>query len=392
MPENDEAKPAPPAPQAPAPAPLRPDRYSAGAETLISEHIAAMSAAHPARRWFWINLLTLLALSAAATWWFSQQLQPFFTEVVLVGGSLTLWTLLRLVWAVAEKSSGFDAGERSRKLLSSPELTRLLIVAVVLLGLLWPTTASLYFEYGGPDATESGGGGGGGDYVVEVWRTGDNTRFIEPLTISSTSKVVGRPFFWQRAVVPLQCRIVKPAGFDARDCSLQGAHSVRLRVPGSFVAQELHLLRLVPSGHAFIELPLPADSAATRYQLELAVGAQRFTLDDIRKQTVYLGGLGERMDSALALELPPGDYAAFLARSFVAAQIDDASAAQMASVLSTRPRAWNVLQARAGQQLEIALRWFHGEGGAQQSGLMAGFPVRYTVTSDKVQTIWLPPL
>jgi hypothetical protein len=51
-----------------------------------------------------------------------------------------------------------------------------------------------------------------------------------------------------------------------------------------------------------------------------------------------------------------------------------------------------VLQARAGQQLDISIRWTRSEDGTTKSGLMQGFPVHYTVSPDKVQTIWLPSL
>jgi hypothetical protein len=378
---DDPRKP-PPAPSPPAV--VRPEEVSAGAESVISEHVAKMLHAPPSRRWFWINLVLLLVLSAAGTWWFTQHLEPFFTEIVLVGGSLTLWAFLRLLWDVIEKATGAHPVEHSRPWLASPALTRLLVVAAIVLAVLWPSTTSMYFEYGGSGAGES-------DYDVEVTRTADKTRFMPPLKISSTSKVEGRPFFWQHALLPLQCRIVKPAGFDPVDCSLRGARSVRLKVPGSFAAQELHLLRLVPAGRTFIELPLPSDSSATRYQMTIDVDGQQLVLDDLRKQTVYVGGAGERMASVLELE-SAAEYGAFLARSLRAAKLDEDSAAQAASLLSTHTRAWDALQLKAGQTLGIAVRWSRNEGGTPQGGVMPGFPIHYTVTSDKVQTVWLPSL
>src|SRR5437868_394502 len=80
----------------------------AGAETVIGDHVASSFLPAPGKRWFWLNLLMLIVLAPFATFWFQRHLEPYFTQILLVGGSLTLWAVIRLVWEIIEKMTKVD--------------------------------------------------------------------------------------------------------------------------------------------------------------------------------------------------------------------------------------------------------------------------------------------
>jgi hypothetical protein len=63
----------------------------------------------------------------------------------------------------------------------------------------------------------------------------------------------------------------------------------------------------------------------------------------------------------------------------------------LAAVLALRSRSWAALDARQGQTLRFSLQHTWNEGGQVLVRDVEGFPMDYTVTADKVQTIWLPP-
>ncbi|MBC7983952.1 MAG: hypothetical protein H7Y02_08865, partial [Candidatus Obscuribacterales bacterium] len=219
------------------------------------------TAASNRSHWFWINLGLLCVLAPFATYWFQQHLQLYLTEIVVVGGAFTLWAIVRLVWGVFERFTKFDAWNESRTLLSSPAVTRILVVATVVFGALWLTTSSLYLELqGGKSAVE---------YQVDVVRKSDGSPILKVGTLNAGQAVIGTPKFWHWRHVDLQCRIVQPIEYEPRDCSLAAGKSTRINVPGDFQAKEFHLLRIVPVGALYRTLPQDTDLPVTRYDLEI---------------------------------------------------------------------------------------------------------------------------
>jgi hypothetical protein len=62
----------------------------------------------------------------------------------------------------------------------------------------------------------------------------------------------------------------------------------------------------------------------------------------------------------------------------------------MAAVLVVRTKTWDVLDARTGQRLRFSLKRRERRDGKETSIEVDGFPAEYVVTSDKVQTVWIP--
>lgn len=357
---------------------------NAGAETVVADHVASSFRPSPSKRLFWVNLVILLALSIVGTLWFKEHLEPYVTQILLVGGSLTIWAAIRLLWAIVEKMTKIDPWDQARSKWSSPAITRFLLVIAVAQGVLWFSSASLYFEHAGAGAGER-------EYVVRVTRKPEQVRFVDDVTIATSAKLNGAPYFWGQANTPLECRIISPPAFEALDCSLHAGQSTRIKVPGSFEPKDLRLLRLVPAGMTYVELPAVTDTPSTHHRLEMNVEGKTYVLDNVRKQTIYLGGVGDDMDLAYAIE-KSAEFGDQLSKSLRAAQLDDATVQQVASVLTTNIRKWDAIRVKPGQKITLSMRWSKTENGKEESDIVKGFPIVYAVTSEKVQTVWLPPL
>jgi len=330
-------------------------------------------------RWFWGNLFALLLLLPFATHWFQQHLRLYFTEIVVVGGAFTLWALVRLLWGFFEKATEFDAWDYSRRLLSSPGTTRLIIVAALCLFVLWWTTASIYFELGGAESADS-------EYVVQVKRKGDAAVFLENVIVSPSRPVSGRPLFWQSAAIELDCRILRPVRFQPKDCTVRPGQSTRVSVPGDFHEKEFHLLRLVPGRALFRDLPNEADQPTTHYDLTVTrQGDPPHVLKDLRRQTVYVGAKDDEMELVLGLE-NTNAFERFVSTRMRAAQLDAEGASQFAATLVSNTRPWPAIYLKSGDRLTVSVSWSN----QSESGIVEGFPMEYTVMADKVQTLWVP--
>lgn len=332
-------------------------------------------------RWFWTNLGGLCLLAPFATFWFQQHLQLYFTEIVVVGGAFTLWALVRLIWGLIERFTKFDAWESSRSFLSSPAMTRILLVGAIVFILLWFSTSSIYLELRDSDST--------GEYRVEVLRKADGSPLLENATLSAARAALGAPHFWHWETTQLQCRIVQPIEYEPRDCSLSPGTSTRIRVPGDFKRKEFHLLRIVPVGSLYRTLPQDTDQPVTRYQLEIKRGNEVTSLADIRKQTIYFGARDDEMPLVMRLE-EPDKYEHFLDTRFRVDGQDKDSASLSAAVLSSSTRVWPAMYVKSGDKLIIKVLWTKSEEGRTESGTLDEFPINYQVTADPVQTLWLP--
>ncbi len=331
-------------------------------------------------RWFWINLSAICLLAPVATYWFQQHLHLYFTEIVVVGGAFTIWALVRLVWGLVEKATQFDAWDASRQLLSSFAVTRWLLVALLLFVVLWQSTGSLYLKFASNQ---------GGSYQVEVVRKSDGSPVLTNVTLSAGRAVVGMPVFWEWNATALQCRIVRPVAYEPMDCALAPGKSTRIAVPGDFKPKEFHLLRIVPMGALYRTLPQDTDQPVTRYDLVIERGKDSVRLTDVRRQTVLLGATAEEMPLVLRLH-DDATYEHFLDTRLRAAGQDRDNASLTAAVLSSTARALPGLYVKAGDELTIKVLWTRTDEGRTETGVLEEFPVSYRVTSEQVQTVWLP--
>ena len=73
-----------------------------------------------------------------------------------------------------------------------------------------------------------------------------------------------------------------------------------------------------------------------------------------------------------------------------ARRVDSESANLMTAILTLNTKVWPTYQVRTGDMLELAVRSTNPDGGC---GLVTAAPspvTTYTVTDEKVQTLWFP--
>ena len=336
------------------------------------------SSAAPSRHWFWINAVALCILAPWATYWFQQHLKLYFTGIVIVGGVFSVWALAQAMWGLLARLGKVDALDHTRRLLSRPDVTAVLFAVAAMLLVLWFSTASLYVTYEGA-ANE-------GEYLVEVVRQPDNSPVIAPATLTAGHAVVGGPFLWQGGKSEMLCRILRPAKYEVRPCNLEPGRSTRIRVPGSFTAREFHLLRLVPGGTLYSQMPSVVETPVNRFDLEVETGGQRLVLEDMRRQVLYTGAGANEMPVVMALE-EPGLLQEYIRNQLLARDMPAQNADRTTAILTLSPRTWPTFYVREGDRLSFTARLIKRNG---EIRVLEGFPVQYTVTADKVQTIWLP--
>jgi len=333
-------------------------------------------------RWFWINLGALCLLAPLSTYWFQQHLQLYFTEIVVVGGAFTLWALVRMVWGLIAKATQLDAWETSRNLLASPAVTRGLVAATLLFAILWWSTGSIYLQLAGS---------GAGEYQVEVVRKSDGSPLIARDSLTASRPVVGLPMMLRSETLPLECRIVQPVEFEPLDCNLAPGKATRIEVPRSFKPKEYHLLRIVPGAALYRNLPQDSDQPVTRYELLVERGSDALRAPDLRRQTVFAGASPAEMSLVMRLHDAP-NYERFLDARLRAAKQDRDNASLMAAILSTSTRTLPGMYVKAGDVLKFTVTYTRSDEGEIESGTLEGFPMTYQVTSDQVQTLWLPQI
>ncbi len=86
----------------------------------------------------------------------------------------------------------------------------------------------------------------------------------------------------------------------------------------------------------------------------------------------------------------PGALEHHLQNRLLAKGNDPQSAAMATAILSSATRRWPTFYLRTGDQLTLTVRVTQPQGGSQSTTVFEGFPIKYTVTADKVQTAWLP--
>jgi hypothetical protein len=193
-----------------------------------------------------INVSLFVILAVSTMLWVNRHLQPYLIKTTLIGGTLTLWGIWKLIQSWVKW--GLESAEISlaRRILDRQASTEVLVLGLVVLAVLFFSTSSVYLVYEGDKKGEA-------EYTVEV--THDDKPYLEPITIASYNRVKGRPLFLRISGVHLQFDITTPRGFQPLERDFGPGSSIHLRVPLDFKRKELHLLRLVPGLTIWNELP-----------------------------------------------------------------------------------------------------------------------------------------
>lgn len=244
-------------------------------------------------RWrYRVTLLMFAIVAAALVLWFQRHVEPFVTETLIIGGTMSLWGLWKLGWSMYEDAGGGSGKDFTRKLLGGPGALRALVFGLIIVVLLHAWTSSVYLRYGGaPPGEES--------FKVRVM-DGD-TVFMGPFDIGPGASTVGYPMFPRFSTLRLRYELVEPRGYLPFDADLAPWSAHDYKVPGGFKRKPIHVLRLVPGFALLPDLPKPGESGGPRYYLELRARGQTALIGDLTKSIVITGATQPDLPDPLTL-------------------------------------------------------------------------------------------
>lgn len=269
----------------------------------MASQIRTNSPSSPDKIRYRLNLILLLVVGFFATLWFYRHLRLYVTETVLLGGSITFWTLWKISSSLLNWTIGGSRKTLGQQVLGKPWATEYLVLALFPLAFLYATTASVYMSYEKAQSGQS-------TFEVAVLNLGNP--YIPPITVTSVNRVAGRPFFLNFGSIDLEYRIVNPRGYRSIQKRLSPWEANFLRVPHDF--QKLNLARLVPSPMLSNKLPRVGDHTSNRYYLDIEHKGTHFRLEDFRRQIVYTGALEKdlpipsKKDNSATLRRELDDY------------------------------------------------------------------------------------
>lgn len=232
-----------------------------------------------------LNVLFFALFMVALTFWFTRHLEIYVTQILLIGGTMTLWALWQLLQSWLEWGWDSDTKDTAKALLGRARGTEYLVFAWILLLVLWFTTSSIYMTF-------EGGAPGESEYRVET--VGGKRNLFPALTFNASERVAGQPYFLQLQAQPIELRIVEPRGYLPLQEKLTPGQRLDIKLPGSFRKKKFHVLRLVPGVYFFNNLPDYSEYPSVFYEITVSrAGAQPVVFRDLRKQSLYAGAAGD---------------------------------------------------------------------------------------------------
>ena len=135
-----------------------------------------------------LNLILLLVVGLLFSLWFYRHLQLYVTETVLIGGTITFWTLWKILGSLMNWTFGSERETIAQRLIGKPWATEYLALSLFPLAILYGTTASVYLVYEGAESGES-------TFQVDVLH--NRNPYMDKIEVTSSSRVAGKPFFFE---------------------------------------------------------------------------------------------------------------------------------------------------------------------------------------------------
>jgi hypothetical protein len=330
-------------------------------------------------RRYYINLIFLLSILTLVSIWFYIHLHLYVTETVFIGGTLTFWAVWRIIRPLFEWAFGNEKDSWARRVLEKSATTEYLVLSLVPLALLYFTTASIYLVYEGAKPGES---------IFQVDVLNNQNPFLERLTVTSSDRVAGRPFFLNFSAVDLEYKIVAPIGFRPLKKRLTPWKSTHLRVPRDFERKQLHLLKLVPGLKLYARLPKAEDQPEQKYFLKIEAQGMVYRLDDLRRQIVFTGA-SEQDFLFMLKNYNKTNTLQELDEYFAKIGVPIAARKQSISTLVGEARQLESSELRSGNEVKITVGKL-----AKNENLETTTPKHlltkiYTVTDETEQIVWL---
>jgi hypothetical protein len=241
----------------------------------------AETAAKDESRSTYLWTLALFAVVAAAlVVWFQRHLQPFVTETLIIGGTISLWGLWKLVWTMFTDAGGENRKDLTRRLLGTPGAFSALLFLAVIAIVLHALTSSIYLRPAGAASGEH-------SFTVQVME-GDEV-YMGPFTVKP-GEVIGEPLFPSLGTHELEYQILEPRGFEPLRKTLRPWSAHNIKVPGSFARKVFHHVVLVPDTALFSDLPPPGVEGGPRYYVAITANGESAVHADFLQQLVVTGG------------------------------------------------------------------------------------------------------
>jgi len=233
-------------------------------------------------------------LQAIVASWFLCHLQRWFASALV--GSLLL-VVIPLAYATFTSFAGDELKALPAKVLGAPRARTILIILILVGMAALFLTSSIYFEYA-PVGAETK------DCTVEIIDVATNTPFASPITVTPKDTVGGRPFLFRFFPTKLRFQVAESPGREPKMDTLSPGKRILWRAPADFPAKQFHVVRIVFGPRLWNNLAEPTDATSVFYDLLLTMGAKTTTMDDIRRQTIYLGASSEGLDFVFKTEDP----------------------------------------------------------------------------------------
>lgn len=348
----------------------------------MSADTTQTAAAEPGRRCYIVNILLFTAATVLYTFWFQRHLKVYVTEVLILGGTLSLLGVWKLAWDAFGTASGVKSDDLVKRLLQSPNATEYLLFSLLPIGILYACTASIYLSYSD---------GGGKQYKVEVWE-GDRM-LVAPYEVNSFDRNVGGPLFFRTATSELEYRIVEPSGFRPLTQTLRPWSQHALRVPADFKRKELHLLRLVPDPTLSGVLPATRESRGLRYCLRIrwrdAEGREQLVEQTQYWNTSVLTGMTEPDLRATATDTELAALRSWVDDHLAKMGAVEAERQPVVAQLAGAPLQLPSAELVAGTVVTIQLLGYGSDATPAEATLLS--QTQYTLAGGRVHTVLIPP-
>jgi len=258
-----------------------------------ADAVSAGEKAEAASRWrYRLTLLLFAIFAAAVVLWFQRHVEPFVTETLIVGGTVSAWGLWKLIWSMYEDAGGDGRKDLTRRLLGGAGALPAVVFGLIIVALLHAGTSSVYLRYGGARPNEE-------EFRVQVM-DGDHV-FMGPYTLGPGTSIGGRPMFPRFRALNLSYQILDRPDFEplALDLAPWSAHD--LDVPGDFPRKRIHVLKFVPGAGLFSDLRKAGEGSGTRHYMEVRAQGKTALLDDLLQAVVVTGAIEANLPRPAAL-------------------------------------------------------------------------------------------
>jgi len=342
----------------------------------MTDATPAAAAAPPASPWAYrLRLIWFVLLIVVFTLWFERHLKAFVSQTAIIGGTVTLFGLWKLLLDAIGTASREGPSDWMRRAFASPRAREYLGFATLLLAALYLCTSSIYLSYESDSR-------GTGSYTVEIWQ---GTRQLRaPEKLNSYDRFLGQPYFFHFGREDLEFRITEPAGYEPKVIPWRTGSQISLCVPRCFDLKQLHLIQIVP-GTSLIQ-DLPAEDIGLRYRLELrrtdAKGSSvTAKVDPYLKTVVYTGMSAEEL--ALTAQEPAREATRRdVQRWLTRLQVSASDQATLIEQLFARPAYAGIERLVKGDQLTMTVSTVKsGDDGVEVVTVIA--EQNFTVPGDR---------